>query len=108
MRRGEIWFLTVPGIDQLRAVLVVSNDHANTDHRYRPAALDIHTPRTGIDHGVYHVELAGRDPMTGHLVDATTVTNYTRTRFVGTPLGIITGASFAKVNAALKTWLDIP
>jgi len=108
VKRGEIWLLTVPGIDQLRPVLVISNDHANADARYRPTALDIHTPRVSGDFGMYLVELAERDPMTGHLVDATTVTNYTRTRFVGTPLGIVTGASLVKIDGALKTWLDIP
>lgn len=104
MRRGEVWNVVVPMADRVRPVLVVTNDYANEDEDDHPHACDIVEARVA---GPYAVQLGDRDPLTGHRVRADTVTHYRRGRFIGPPLGIVTGATLELVDRALRDRLDL-
>lgn len=104
MRRGEVWNVTVPMADQVRPVLVLTNDYANEDEDDYPHACDIVAAWAG---GPYAVQLADRDPLAGQWATVDTVTHYRRRRFIGPPLGIVTGATLEQVDRALRDRLDL-
>jgi mRNA-degrading endonuclease toxin of MazEF toxin-antitoxin module len=104
VKRGEVWSVMVPMADRVRPVLVVTNDYANEDDDDHPHACDIaDTPAAG----PYAVPLAQRDPLPGHWVRVDTVAHYRRARFIGPPVGIITGATLEQVDRALRDRLDL-
>lgn len=104
MKRGEMWNVTVPMADRVRPVLVVTNDYANEDDDDHPHACDVVQTWGG---GPYAVQLTERDPLPRHWVRTDTVTHYRRGRFIGPPLGIVTGATLDQVNRALRDRLDL-
>lgn len=104
MRRGEIWNVAIPLGERVRPVVVLTNDHANEDQDDRPHAADV------VDvtrESPYAVRLADRDPLPGSWVRVDRLTHYARSRFIGPPVGILTGATLDHVNRALRDRLDL-
>lgn len=104
MRRGEIWNVTVPMADRVRPVVVLTNDHANEDEDDHPHAADLVDVVGG---GPYAVPLADRDPRPGWWVRVDTLAHYRRSRFIGPPVGMLTGATLSAVDRALRDRLDL-
>jgi mRNA-degrading endonuclease toxin of MazEF toxin-antitoxin module len=104
LRRGEIWNITIPMGDRVRPVLVLTNDHANEDMDDHPHACDV------VDvcrDSPYAVQLAERDPLPTRWIRVDTLAHYRRGRFIGPPVGILTGATLAQVDRALRDRLDL-
>lgn len=104
MKRGEVWNVTVPLGDRVRPVVVLTNDHANEDADDRPHAADlVEVTRES----PYALRLADRDPLAGSWVRVDRLTHYARSRFIGPPVGMLTGATLAAVDRAIRDRLDL-
>ena len=104
MRRGEVYEYSLQFPPERVRVVVVSTDPYLEDSRSRPTCVDIVRRVAGVTSPLL-VALVDPDPV-GGVVDVTSIRPCSRDRLSG-PIGMLTGASMARVAEALTTYLDL-
>lgn len=106
MRRGEIWYTRTPLGQQLRPVAVLSNDSHNRSTRRAPFVAMI-TDVEYDDADPYVIRLTDVDPLPGQRVLVASVAPLRRQWFTEAPVGMVTGATLASVEAAIRDLFDL-
>jgi mRNA-degrading endonuclease toxin of MazEF toxin-antitoxin module len=106
VRRGEVWYTRTPLGGQLRPALVLSNDSYNRSTRRAPLVTLI--TDVGYDEeDPYVISLTDLDPLPGHRVLVGSLAPVRRQWFTDRPVGMLTGPTLARVNAAVRDLIDL-
>jgi mRNA-degrading endonuclease toxin of MazEF toxin-antitoxin module len=106
VRRGEVWYTRTPLGQQLRPVVILSNDSYNRSTRRAPLVALI----TDVEYGPadpYVIALTDVDPLPGRRVLIGSLAPMRRQWFTEAPLGMLTGATLTRVEAAARDLFDL-
>jgi mRNA-degrading endonuclease toxin of MazEF toxin-antitoxin module len=104
--RGEVWYTRTPLGQQLRPVVILSNDSYNRSTRRAPLVALI----TDVEHDPadpYVITLTDIDPLPGRSVLVGSLAPIRRQWFTEAPLGMLTGATLTRVEAAARDLFDL-
>lgn len=106
MTRGEVWYTRTPLGQQLRPVVILSNDSYNRSTRRAPLVALI----TDVEYDEadpYVIQLADVDPLPGQRVLVGSLAPMRRQWFTEAPLGMLTGATLTRIEAATRDLFDL-
>lgn len=106
MRRGEVWYTRTPLGQQLRPVALLSNDSYNRSTRRAPLVALI----TDVEYDKadpYVVPLSEVDPLPGQRVLVGSLAPLRRQWFTEAPVGMLTGATLASIESAVRDLFDL-
>lgn len=105
MTRGEVWYTRTPLGQQLRPVVILSNDSYNRSTRRAPLVALI--TDVEYDDDPYVVPLADVDPLPGQRVLVGSIAPMRRQWFTQAPVGMLTGATLTRIEAATRDLFDL-
>jgi mRNA-degrading endonuclease toxin of MazEF toxin-antitoxin module len=104
--RGEVWYTRTPLGQQLRPVVILSNDSYNRSTRRAPLVALI----TDVEYDEadpYVIQLTDVDPLPGHRVLIGSLAPMRRQWFTQAPLGMLTGATLTHIETATRDLFDL-
>jgi mRNA-degrading endonuclease toxin of MazEF toxin-antitoxin module len=106
VRRGEVWYTRTPFGQQLRPVVILSNDSYNRSTRRAPLVALI----TDVEYDEadpYVIPLTEVDPIPGQRILVGSLAPLRRQWFTEAPVGMLTGATLTRVEAATRDLFDL-